>query len=117
VLQKNSDENHECTENEKCCIYGFEQLEIFKKLFRLGKRVIVYEAFFPQDDDVDKVRGRGGYFTSQEWMKIFKHLSKNYEVKFLNPQQFHVTEKTLNNVDSILRKVDYFCFYVGEHGV
>jgi len=74
--------------------------------------VIVYEYFDPNDEDVDKVRGRGGYFTTKEWTKIFEHLSQNYKVEFVNPQQFHVDKETLNEVDSILKKVDCILFYV-----
>ena len=62
------DEKHQCREDEKCCIYGFDAKEVFDRLLELGKRVIVYEAFYPQDKDDDKERGRGGYFTTKEWM-------------------------------------------------
>jgi SAM-dependent methyltransferase len=56
---KERGEEHDCLETEKCCIYGFEEQVIFEKLLKLGKRVIVYETFFPQEEDNDKVRGRG----------------------------------------------------------
>jgi hypothetical protein len=105
-------EEHECSENEECCKYGFDEQYIFEKLLGLGERVIIYETYFPQEEDEDKVRGRGGYFTREEWNRIFKHLSKTYEVKFIRPKQFQLKKEILNNVDSVLRKMDYICFYV-----
>ncbi len=111
-VAKERDEKHKCRKDEKCCIYGFEEQQIFEKLLKLGKRVIIYEYFDPSEEDVDKVRGRGGYFTRQEWTRIFECLSQNYKVEFVNPQQFHVDEKTLDRVDSIIKKVDCICFYV-----
>ena len=68
-------QKHTCREDEKCCIYKFEEEEIFKRLLRMGKRVIIYETFYPHERDEDKVRGRGGYFTITEWTQIFEHLS------------------------------------------
>jgi hypothetical protein len=117
-VAKERDEEHECLENEKCCIYGFET-EIFEELLKLGKRVIVYEWFDPNEEDNDKIRGRGGYFTSKEWKDIFKYLvlSGKYRVEFIRPKKFHLDKETLNKVDSILRKVDYVCFYVEEQDV
>jgi hypothetical protein len=106
------DEEHECREDEKCCIYGFEGQKIFEKLFELGKRVIVYETFFPQEKDDDKVRGRGGYFTAKEWKDIFMHLYRNHRVKFIRPEPFYLGKETLSKIDSILRQVDCVCFYV-----
>jgi hypothetical protein len=105
---------HDCAEveTEKNCIYKFEEHTIFEKLLELGRRVIIYEYFDPNKTDDDKVRGRGGYFTREEWNRIFKHLSKTYEVKFIRPKQFQLKKEILNNVDSVLRKMDYICFYV-----
>jgi hypothetical protein len=110
-------EEHECREDEKCCKYGFEEQVIFEKLFGLGNRVIFYEAFFPQEKDDDKVRGRGGYFTTKEWKRTFEYLSKTYKVKFIRPKQFNLNKETLNKIESILRKVDDICFYVEEQDV
>lgn len=107
-------EEHECQEGEKCCIYGFEGQKIFKKLFKLGKRVIVFEAFYPQEKDNDKVRGRGEYFTTKEWKKTFEYLSGKHKVEFIRPRQFHLNKETLSRVDSMLRQVDCICFYVEE---
>jgi len=114
--EKKHKKKHKCSEDEKCCIYGFEEREIFEKLFELGKRVIVYEWFDPNEEDEDKVRGRGGYLTRNEWNKIFKHLCAKYKVELTRPNLFHLNEKTPNEVDSILRKIDYVCFYVEEQG-
>jgi len=114
-IAKERDEEHKCREDEECCIYGFEEQKIFERLLELGKRVIVYEAFCPQEEDNDKVRGRGGYFTTKEWKKIFKYLSdEKYKVKFIRPQKFHFDKETIKRVDSILRQVDCICFYVEE---
>jgi len=110
--ERNKKHKHEEDEIEEGCIYEFEEKKIFEKLLELGKRMIVYESFVPTDEDEDKVRGRGGYFTTKEWMKTFEHLSENYNVEFVNPQQFHVDKKTLNRVNSIIKKVDCICFYV-----
>lgn len=107
------DEEHECSKTEKRCIYGFEEEVIFGKLLGLGKRVIIYEFFDPNEPDDDKIRGRGGYFIREEWERIFKHLSRrNYNVKFIRPKGFHLDKKTLNNAFSTLRQVDNICFYV-----
>lgn len=107
---------HECREDEKCCIYKFEEQEIFDRLFRLGKRLIVYEAFYPQDKDVDKVRGRGGYFTIEEWERIFSYLLKNHNVKLVRPAKYRPDsrnlKKELEKIKAKLRQVDYICFYV-----
>jgi hypothetical protein len=113
-VAKERDEEHECLEDEGCCIYGFEEQVIFEKLLGLGKRVIIYEFFDPSDTDDDKIRGRGGYFTTKEWKRIFKYLSGRYKVEFIRPKQFNLNKETLNNVDSTLRQVDYLCFYVEE---
>jgi len=116
-VKKERDEKHECREDEKCCIYGFEEQVIFEKLLKLGTRVIVYEWFDPNEEDNDKIRGRGGYFTPKEWKQIFKNLSAKYKVELIRPNPFHLNEKTPNEVESILRKVDYVCFYVEEQDV
>lgn len=103
---------HQKDETEKCCIYEFNKQEIFDKLLGLGKRVIVYECFFPHEEDIDKVRGRGGYFTTKEWGGIFEYLYGKYKVEFVRPKKFNLNKETLNKVDSILRQVDCICFYV-----
>jgi hypothetical protein len=88
---------------------------VFEKLLHLGKKVIIYEFYDPNDTDNDKLRGRGGYFTTKEWKRIFEYLSdKKYRVKFTRPQKFCLDEKTLNEIDLILRKVDTICFYIEE---
>ncbi len=106
------DQKHECREDEENCIYKFEERKIFERLLELGKRVIVYECFFPHEEDVDKVRGRGGYFTNEEWRRIFRHLSENYRVEFTEPLRCHLDKKELEQVNAKLRQVDYICFYV-----
>lgn len=99
-------------ENEECCIYKFEEQKIFTGLLELGKRVIVYECFLPQEKDDDKIRGRGGYFTINEWRQIFSHLLENYKVEFIKPLKFHLDEKELKKMVAKLRQVDCICFYV-----
>lgn len=108
-----------CPEDEKCCIYEFNPQEIFKDLLRFGKRVIVYEFYDSTIEDDDNVRGRGGYFTANEWKEIFEYLSlaEKYIVKFITPQKFDFDRKKLNKIESILRKVDNICFYVEEQDV
>lgn len=108
---------HKCREDEKCCKYGFDAEEIFEKLLNLGKRVIVYETFFPQEEDLDKVRGRGEYFTTKEWTDMFKALSGKYDVKFIRPEGFLLDKEKPNKVDSTVRKVDTICFYVEKQDV
>jgi hypothetical protein len=105
-------EKHQCREDEKCCIYGFDAKEVFDRLLELGNRVIVYEAFYPQDKDDDKVRGRGEYFTAKEWTGILRYLSNNYKVEFIRPEQFSLNKKTFSRIEPILRQVDCICFYV-----
>jgi hypothetical protein len=102
------------SDNEKSCIYGFEAKEIFNDLFRYGKRIIVYEFFDPNEEDDDKVRGRGGYLAKNEWNMMFKSLRGKYLVKFITPQNFFLDGKTPDEIDSILKKVDTICFYVEE---
>jgi len=108
------DQKHECGEDEEDCIYEFEEEEIFKLLLQYGERVIVFEAFYPQDGDEDKVRGRGGYFTANEWKQMFEHLSEKYSVQFIKPAKYNLARSKLEKVKSELRKVDYTCFYVEE---
>jgi len=115
--KRKRDEKHDCAEveTEKNCIYKFEKEVIFEKLLRLGKRVIIYEFFDPNDTDDDKVRGRGGYFTTKEWMDIFEYLlSKKHEVAFIRPEPFSLKERALAEVEAMLRRVDTICFYVEE---
>ncbi len=104
----------ECPEDEKGCIYEFKSQEIFEDLLRYGKRVIAYEYYDSTIEDDDKIRGRGGYFTRNEWNKIFESLREKYMVKFIAPQKFHLDKKELNEINSTLRKVDKICFYVEE---
>ena len=106
------DQKHECGEDEEDCIYEFEEEEIFKYLLQYGERVIVYEAFYPQDEDEDKVRGRGGYFTVKEWKQIFEHLSEKYSVQFIKPMKYRLANGEMEEIKSMLRKMDYVCFYV-----
>lgn len=110
----NRDEKHQCREDEKCCIYGFNAKEVFDRLLELGKRVIVYEAFYPQDKDEDKERGRGDYFTKNELLQVFKSLLENekYKIKFIRPQMFDLDKTTFDRVEPLLRQVDTLCFYV-----
>ena len=76
--------------------------------------MIVYEAFYPETEDADKDRGRGGHFTTNEWKQIFKFLekSKKYRVELIQPSRLHLDEKGLKEIDTILRQVDTLCFYV-----
>ena len=108
---------HKCQEDEKCCKYGFEAPDIFKDLLQLGNRVIIYEFFDPNDTDNDKIRGRGGYFTTKEWMDIFECLSRNYEVVFIRPEPFPLKKQELDKVEAMLRRVDTICFYVEKQDV
>jgi len=110
-VAKERNQKHKCREDEECCIYKFEEQEIFKGLLELGKRVIVYECFLPHDKDDDKIRGRGGHFTIKEWRRIFHHLSKNYRVEIIEPLRYHLTKKNWKRVIAKLRQVDCICFY------
>ena len=105
---------HKHREDEKCCKYRFNEEKIFKELLRLGKRVIIYEFFNPTIEDDDKIRGRGGYFTVDEWKRILKHLSETYEVQFIRPDNFQLHKEDLDKDMPILRQVDCICFYVEE---
>ncbi len=106
------DQKHECGEDEEDCIYEFVEEEIFKCLLQYGERVIVFEAFYPQDEDEDKVRGRGGHFTVKEWKQIFEYLSEKYNVQFIKPMKYRLAKGNIEKVKLILRKMDYVCFYV-----
>jgi hypothetical protein len=112
--KRKRDKKHDCeeVETERNCTYRFEEKVIFEDLLGLGKRVIIYEYFDPNKTDDDKVRGRGGYFTTEELRTIFEYLSGTYKVEFIKPEKFHVDKEALNRVDSIIRKVDTICFYV-----
>ena len=103
-----------CKEDEKCCIYEFNEKIIFERLLCLGKRVIVYEAFYPGSKDEDKERGRGGYFTTNEWKQVFRFLvkSENYRVELIQPSRFNLDSEGLKKMDKILREIDTLCFYV-----
>jgi len=105
-------EDHKCRDDEKCCVYEFKKKEVFERLLGYGKRVIVYECFYPHEKDKDKVRGRGGHFTVKEWRRIFEHLSKDYRVEMFEPLRCHLDEKELEKVIAKLRQVDCICFYV-----
>ena len=113
-IAKKRDPKHEHREDEteKCCIYKFEERQVFERLFRYGKRVIVCEAFYPHEKDDDKVRGRGGYFTAREWKQIFHYLLGNHEVEFIKPVRCHLDKKELKKITAKLRQVDRICFYV-----
>lgn len=113
-IAKRRDPEHCCKEDEKCCIYKFNEQEIFERLLCLGKRLIVFEAFYPGSKDDDKERGRGGYFTTNEWKQIFEFLeqSEKYRVELIQPSRLHLDEKGLKEMDTILRQVDHICFYV-----
>jgi hypothetical protein len=106
--------NRKCPKDEKSCIYGFEPNKIFKDLFRHGKRVIVYEFFDPNEEDDDKVRGRGGYLTKSEWNDIFEEISQKYVVNLIIPQKSNLEQKRADEIDSMLKKGDIICFYVEE---
>ena len=108
------DPGHCCKEDEKCCIYKFDEQEIFERLLCLGKRLIVYEWFDSGAEDNDKVRGRGRYFTTNEWKQIFGFLEKSekYRVKLIQPSRLHLDKEGLREMDTILRQVDTLCFYV-----
>ena len=111
-VAKERDQKHKCRQDEECCIYKFEEQEIFKGLLELGKRVIAYECFLPHDKDDDKIRGRGGHFTIKEWRRIFSYLSGNYRVELIEPLRCHLDKKELDKVIAKLRQVDCICFYI-----
>jgi hypothetical protein len=107
-------EEHECSENEEGCKYGFNTEFVFKKLLSLGERVIIYESFDDTEKDVDKTRGRGGYLTKNGLLQILIDLSNNeeYQVSIIRPQTFDLDKTTLDRVEPMLRQVDIICFYV-----
>jgi len=113
-IAKKRNKKHECTEDEKDCIYEFEEEKVFSKLLELGKRVVVYESFAPDEEDEDKIRGRGGYFSAKEWKRVFNYLLSKYEVKFIRPQLFLSKDEILSNLDVILREMDTICFYIED---
>jgi hypothetical protein len=105
---------HDCKKDrtEKDCIYAFHEQEIFERLLAFGKRAVVYEYFYPDEEDDDKIRGRGGYFTAQEWSRIFRHLCGNYRVEFFKPQRFTLENETINKANFMLKRTNCVCFYV-----
>ena len=103
---------HRCRTDEKCCVYQFKEQEVFDRLLRLGNMVIVAEAFYPPDKDEDKIRGRGGYFTTREWKRIFHHLLKKYKVEFFRPFRCSLDKKNFRKIITKLREVDIVCFHV-----
>jgi len=109
-IARKRDPKHEHREDEKCCIYKFKEQKVFERLFRYGERVIVFESFYPHMKDDDKVRGRGGYFTTREWEQIFRYLLGNHRVEFIKPVRCHLDKKELKKVLAKLRQVDYICF-------
>ena len=112
------DKNHNCKEiewqgeTEEECISQLESRKIFDLLLGLGKRVIIFESFDPNENDNDKVRGRGAYFTRNELIEMFEGISNGYRVQFIRPEKFLITDKTFKKVKVILKKVDEICFYV-----
>ncbi len=109
---KTRNPKHECTEDENCCIYGFDEQALFKRLLELGKRVVVYEYFNASEPDDDKERGQGGHFTANEWVRVFGYLSENYEVQLVRPKWLHIGKNESRKIESIVRQVDTLCFYV-----
>lgn len=105
-------QKHTCQNDEKFCIYRFEEQKIFQRLLKLGKRVIVYEWFDASTEDNDKVRGRGGYFTIKEWKKILRYLAEKYNVELIQPIRCSIDKEKLENVAMKLRQTDCICFYV-----
>ena len=105
-------QKHTCQDDEKFCIYRFEEQKIFQRLLKLGKRVIVYEWFDASTEDNDKVRGRGGYFTIKEWKKILRYLAEKYNVELIQPIRCSIDKEKLENVAMKLRQTDCICFYV-----
>ena len=82
--------------------------------------MIVYESIDDAtEEDADKVRGRGGYFTKNDMLQILTDLvnSGKYRVSFIRPQIFDLNKTTLNRVEPILRQVDVVCFFVEENRI
>ena len=111
-IAKERDPKHTCREDEESCVYRFDERDTFELLLRLGKRLIVYECFYPGEEDNDKVRGRGGYFTIKEWRQILGHLAENYSVELIQPLRCSIDKEEFENVNTKLRQVDGICFYV-----
>lgn len=105
---------HDCKKDrtEKECVYRFDEREVFSRLLEFGERTVVYEYFYPDEEDDDKIRGRGGYLTADEWKQVFSYLCGIYRVEFVKPQRFMLDKDSMNRLDSMLRKVDRLCFYV-----
>jgi len=112
MKEREPDSNHICRADEKFCINRFNEKKIFKHLIELGNRVIIYECFEPSEEDDDKVRGRGGYFTINEWKRILEHLSENYKVELVQPLRCSIKKGEFENLKTILKQVDCICFYV-----
>jgi hypothetical protein len=113
-------EKQECPENEEFCKYGLNTEFIFNKLLSLGERVIIYEPIGDAtEEDADKTRGRGGYFTKNDLLQILTTLanSEKYQVRFIRPQIFDLDKTTFDRVEPILRQVDVICFYVEEREI
>ena len=100
---------------KKTAYTSLRKRKVFSKLLELGKRVVVYESFAPDEEDEDKIRGRGGFFSAKEWKRIFNHLLSKYEVKFIRPQLFLSKDEILSNLDLILREMDTICFFIEDN--
>ena len=111
------DAMHACMEDEKCCIYKFEEKYIFDRFFQYGKRVIVYEYFVPDKKDPDKERGKGGHFTIEELRRLLTHLSRNYKVELFKPLRRHLVENEMEEVMRELKNGDAICFSVEKSDV
>ena len=110
--------NHTCIrQDEKFCVYKFEEKEIFERFFKYGKKVIVYEYFEPDKKDPDKSRGKGGHFTIPELRRILTHLSSNYKVELFKPLRRHLVENEMEEVMRELKNGSAICFSVGKSDV
>jgi hypothetical protein len=114
-ITEKRNKKHKCSKDEKDCVYKFDEQKVFSKLLALGKRVVVYECFAPDEKDDDKTGGKGGYFSVKEWKRIISYLITNYEVNFIRPRLLLSKDEILSNLDSILREVDTICFYVEDN--
>lgn len=87
-IRVEQDGKHDCKKDttEKDCIYGFDVEKVFNRLLMTGKRVVVYEYFYPVSEDDDKIRGQGGYLTAGEWKRILSYLSEKHRV--IRPQRY-----------------------------
>lgn len=72
--------------------------------------MIVYEGFWSHEDDNDKARGRGGYFTTEEWKRIFEEISKKFKVELITPKKCPLGK--ILDTSKELRGVDIICSYV-----